>query len=288
MYNNMYRLFRKLTKDFIVYIILLFIICGAHNLQSEQLPAQEQAIQSVVFLSVPSKNQNNQNKLNSGTGFLVNIDDKLFLVTATHVADKMSVGSSITIGVDNDAAKTLNISDIAKPRGKIKWVKHPRADVAVLPLDPSSRILDILKNRALKPPILGSILEAPPRNRPLTIIGFPLGLGVIHTGPGNRISPITKEVKAASGLITLVNIYNNKKIDYFILDNPSVGGFSGAPVFILPSTFSKGAGMVFSDEFLFVGLVQATISDNTGGKFATIVPSAFVTQTLTSAYKITY
>lgn len=237
--------------------------------------------QAVVFLRVPSDKK--PGEIEIGSGFLVNFNNKLFLTTAAHVAGLMSAKSSITLGIENDAAMTIALSDLTG--GDPKWVLHPVADVGVLLLHPAAKIESILTGRALPSSIFITKLEAPARDRPLTIVGFPLGLGVLYTGPGAKISSIQKESKAASGLLTLPRSDTKKPTEFFVLDSPSVGGFSGAPVFVLPAAFSKGSGIAFSSTTLFVGLVHGTLSDSTGGKFAVVVPSAFVTQTIDRAYE---
>jgi len=267
--------------------ILLFLgvlMAGPAEPSAPQLSV-DQVARSVVFLHVPSTKQPGAKGLEIGSGSLVVINDRLFLLTAAHVAALMSSEASITIGVENDAARTIGVTDLTGASGEPKWIVHPVADVAVLPLRPTAELRTLLASRALPPSVFISQLEAPPRDRPLTVIGFPLGLGVLFTGPGGKISPITRESKAASGLLTLPRADTKKPTEFFVLDSPAVGGFSGGPVFILPSAFSQGAGIVFSAATLFVGLVHGTASDDTGGKFALVVPSAFVTQTLERAYE---
>lgn len=260
------------------------LMAGPAEASAPQLSV-DQVARAVVFLRVPSTKQPGGQAVEIGSGFLVAINERLFLVSAAHVAALMSSKASITMGVENDTARTIEITALTGLPGNPPWVAHPVADVAVLPLRPSADLKALLASRALPPSVFISKLEAPPRDRPLTVVGFPLGLGVVFTGPGGKISPITRESKAASGLLTLPRADTKRPTEFFVLDSPGVGGFSGGPVFILPSAFSQGAGIVFSAATLFVGLVHGTASDETGGKFALVVPSAFVTQTLERAYQ---
>lgn len=280
---------RYADKGMTTRVLALFLLLGALMTESAEASTNqlsvEQVARSVVFLRVPSTKQPGGQALEIGSGFLVSINEKLFLVTAAHVAALMSSKASITMGVENDAARTIELTVLTGIPGDPQWVVHPVADVAALPLRPSADVRALLASRALPPSVFISKLEAPPRDRPLTVIGFPLGLGVVFTGPGGKISPITRESKAASGLLTLPRADTKRPTEFFVLDSPSAGGFSGGPVFILPSAFSQGAGIVFSAATLFVGLVHGTASDDTGGKFALVVPSAFVTQTLERAYQ---
>ncbi|HSR12816.1 MAG TPA: hypothetical protein VLS90_15340, partial [Thermodesulfobacteriota bacterium] len=74
-----------------------------------------------------------------------------------------------------------------------------------------------------------------------------------------------------------------KPSTFFILDKPSVGGFSGAPVFVLPGPYFSEDKVVTGKEIGCVGLVHGTLFDSTGGKFAAVVPSAFIAETIREA-----
>jgi hypothetical protein len=73
----------------------------------------------------------------------------------------------------------------------------------------------------------------------------------------------------------------NTEGTFFVLDKPSIGGYSGAPVFAMPWPLAAGAALGFvssgSPDAIpkCVGIVSGTISDETGGKLALIVPSVF-------------
>jgi len=75
---------------------------------------------------------------------------------------------------------------------------------------------------------------------------------------------------------------------FFLLDKPSIGGFSGAPVFLMPWPFTDSPALTMPNidtKASVVGLVKGTISDETGGKLALIVPMHFVYQTISSIGK---
>ena len=240
-----------------------------------------QAAQSVVLLHSKLANGNDL----IGTGFLVQLPGQLFLVTAEHVAREIGPTPQLTFGAVGDVARTLSLRDVAgsSPLG---WVFHGEADVAVLALRGTADVVGLLSKRALQPAHLVNVLEAPNRERVLTTVGFPLGLGGLTLGPDQRISPLTRESRAASGLLTLARFDTKKPTTFFVLDNPSIGGFSGAPVFMLPGTVVSHDSLGFTPPVGFcLGLVHGTIGDGTGGKLAAIVPVAYITQTLEKAFK---
>lgn len=252
----------------------------AGQVEASKITDVDKAIRSVVFLSVPDKES--QGKRHVGTGFLINTNNHLFIFTAAHVATLMSSESSVTFGDDNGQAHTVSITELVTAN-KPNWIFHPKADVAALHINSESEHLTILASRAILPGNVRGVLEAPARSQPLTTIGFPLGLGV-SISPGSKISPISKESKTASDLLTLPRFDTKTPSEFFILDSPSVGGFSGAPVFVLPAVYSKGSSMVFSSAMYCVGMVHGTIHDETGGKFAAIVPAAHIGELLQAVY----
>jgi hypothetical protein len=240
----------------------------------------DKALRSVLFLSVPDKDKASINHI--GTGFLFNGNGQIFIVTAAHVATLMSSESNVTFGNDKGEATKVNIKEVINA-SEPKWLFHPTADVAVLQVDSNSRLLSDFTSRAILPINLRAELKAPIRTRPLTTIGFPLGLGV-SISPGSKLSPISKESRAASDLLILSRFDTKSESEFFILDSPSVGGFSGSPVFVLPATYNDGNKTIFSGPAMYcVGLVHGTISDATGGKFAAVVPSAHIAQLIESA-----
>ena len=69
----------------------------------------------------------------------------------------------------------------------------------------------------------------------------------------------------SSGLLRLPRFDNRKIGAFFLLDKPSIGGFSRGPVFEFLGALSSGGGLTIGGRFACVGLVHGTISDETGG-----------------------
>ena len=240
----------------------------------------ETAAKSVVLLYVPAQGTD---KSVEGTGFLIQLPGALYLVTAGHLARQLGPSATVTFAGTGGLAESQTLRGLSEVGAS--WSHHPNADVAVIELRGSAAAA-ALAQRALQLPHLGRALEAPSRDRPLTTIGFPLGLGGLALGPDHRVSPISRDSRAASGLLTLLRADTKQPAIFFILDMPTIGGFSGAPVFMLPSAFSSGGGLLFSDQSGYcVGLVHGTLSDDTGGKLAMIVPVAYIVEALETAFK---
>jgi hypothetical protein len=136
--------------------------------------------------------------------------------------------------------------------------------------------------------LISSEANAPSRDRPLTTLGFPLMLGVAE-----HFSPISRESKPSSGLITLPRFDTHTPATFFLLADSSIAGFSGAPLFLTAAPYAMPNGaMVFpetggptSTPIRCVGIVHGTLSDDTGGKLAAVTPSAYILETIDKAMK---
>jgi hypothetical protein len=206
----------------------------------------------------------------SGTGFLVLHSNHLFLVTAKHVANdmKFSENDKVVIGIENGKSFQIPLN-ILRGVNTNDWIHHEKADVSILPLDPSPQLIQSYLQQHFLP---SSFLEAgtnrPPRDVMLTIIGFPLGMGWGQDTGGDFI-PLTRKTRASSGFINGGNL--------FLLEDPSVQGYSGAPIFDLAEPLQTTSVFMPSGRpVACFGVVSSTFSDNTGGKMGAIVPTKFI------------
>lgn len=204
---------------------------------------------------------------NIGTGFLVERNRSLYLVTAAHVARWMDFWAQVTIRTTPDRLLTLSLVELSGGAGTILWTYHKEADIAVLPLAPSERARQAIEDHFLPYESLVRTPKAPAPSAILTVIGFPLELGI-----EDRFFPIFQESKASSGLTRYPVSETRQEATFFFIDKPSLYGFSGAPVF-------QG----LTGEVQLVGLVYGTVSDTLGGQFSAVVPSAFIAETLEAA-----
>jgi hypothetical protein len=108
------------------------------------------------------------------------------------------------------------------------------------------------------------------RDIELTSVGFPNGLGA-----QGMFSPLTYRSYVSSGLISLNRADTNTPCEFFLLENPSVGGYSGGPVFDL-GIMIVGGMTTIKDRTCCLGLIHGTISDQTGGKLAAVTPSYYL------------
>ncbi len=217
-----------------------------------------------------------------GSGFLIAVDGRLFLATAEHVARVDVPRVDLTFADESDRPVSTPLSQISTTFPSA-WVFHRQADAAVLELRADHPYSAEMLKRALPVSALLGVLEPIDRESPVTIIGYPLGLGGVYLGPDGRVSPLTREVRPASSLVSLKRADTKNPSVMFLLDSPSIEGYSGAPVFILPGAHSKEGALVFAGRVVCVGLMHGTWSDGTGGKLGAVVPARFVAEALAEA-----
>ena len=212
-----------------------------------------------------------------GSAFLVAGPDAAFVVTAAHVAHRMERDARLFCAGPSGKRRVLRLRDLVSAgRRRIPWTFHPRADVAAarIPEPPP-----VLRRHFLPLALLDRERAAPSGSLELVAIGFPLGLTSYE-----HFGPISKRVHAASGLVRFTGEEMSGPALFFLLDQPSMGGSSGGPVFVAPQVqTSLGGDVAMVVEARCVGLVSQTISDEAGGQFAAVVPSVTILDTVARA-----
>ena len=206
-----------------------------------------------------------------GTGIFVVKSDEIFMVTATHVAATCNQSTLVVISDSNGNATSLRLTDFNQ---NLRWKHHSIADISALPINMTEAMQPHLSQRFL--PFDHFHVEHSPvsRDYELTSVGFPNGLGA-H----GMFSPLTYRSYASSAFITLNRADTSTPSEFFLLENPSVGGYSGCPVFDL-GYMIVGAMTTTKDKTLCYGIMHGTISDNTGGKLAAVTPAFYLNELL--------
>lgn len=207
-----------------------------------------------------------------GTGMFVSrqVGDHQFrgwIVTASHVACETTERTQIVIATEDGKSTSLLLSVFGSVSN---WKHHAVADISVFPICFAEANRQFLQNRFF--PYDHFHLEHTPVSRDfeLTTIGFPQGLGT-----DGSFSPFTFRSFASSGFVTLARADTKTPSDFFCLENPSVGGYSGGPVFDLGYS-TNGVMQITKDRTLCHGIMHGTMSDNTGGKIAMVTPAFYL------------
>lgn len=205
-----------------------------------------------------------------GSGFFVRKDNTSYIVTTGHVSKAIGNNFKIIMPTNDgkaDKSKILNAD----------WIESKVADVAIAKViseDPQFEY--IVANRSFDYSYLSARPLPPSRDITLTVMGYPLGLGA-----SGYVSPLSIETRAASGYITLNRFDTNMPATFILLQDPSIGGLSGGPVFDTGKMFFGGdRTMTVRSGISIVGIVHGVISDETGGKFSAVVPSTEIVKLL--------
>lgn len=219
-----------------------------------------------------------------GTGFFLKRGLDVYLITAEHVARFLKNTSGVKyLGVDGQKKETT-IQDLTLDKNDLKelnWIRHPKADIAILHLGIYDNLVKDIG--VLNYEYLAETIKAPNRLNDLTIIGYPLGLGVNPLS----ISPVTRNTRSASDIVYFGRFDNGLLNPFIITDDPSIGGFSGGPVLEIHKTDIQKN---FQGEKLrirptLIGLVHGNLAAKTPGNFAAIVPAFQIIETLKLAPK---
>jgi len=212
----------------------------------------------------------------TGTGVFVghsraNGQTNFYLLTAKHVAAFMGFTEldRLVTGL-HDGRKLYSPLIAYRGPGTNNWVNHTNADVSILPLDPVPELWPFLRQHFLDfETYLAFETNRPSRDVELMVIGFPLGLG---TGmeEGEDFALISRTTRVASGLL---------EGGIFLLQDPGISGYSGAPVFYGRGNFrAPGIISMSGRPTPCIGLVSLTVGDASGGKMAGVVPIKFITE----------
>ncbi|MFN3694154.1 MAG: trypsin-like peptidase domain-containing protein [Ignavibacterium sp.] len=202
-----------------------------------------------------------------GTGMFIVKDNKPIILTASHVITNSNDLTYLIISDANNNPQKILLKDLINTN---TWIKHNVADLAYIEITPTTTNQNYLQGRFFPYDHIEVNDVSPSKDVELTSIGFPLGLGT-----SGKYSPLTFRTFASSSIITLNRFDNNLPSKFFILENPSIGGYSGGPIFDLGYLIS-GLMTQTKEKTICFGFTHGTISDQTGGKLGAITPASYL------------
>jgi len=194
----------------------------------------------------------------TGTGFFVHDGERMFFVSAKHVAEKLAPHTQLAFLNEKGESRAFRLGQLLRGPDDFKWKHHPDADVSVIEVFPRGGAKQEVMDLSLSLGTLASVI--PPRTTKAVICGFPMGQGT-H----GKISAITAVVHVASKRIPVA--FAEKLMHAFLVSPPAGSGFSGGPVFYLDPKTHK---------YVCIGLLSGSIADVSGGKLSTVVPAEFI------------
>ena len=207
--------------------------------------------------------------ITGGTGFIVRDEsEKYYLVTATHVARDTTSQTDIWLR-NPDTGFPLSFKiNLLNPM--VMWLYHPIADMAILEIKCGKTIPCSPYFFDLSPYVLelsffeSNFNDVPERESVLTMYGMP----DVYTDL--EFAPFTCDSNPASNLWVSHFDITGSMFNCFMLDKPSIQGFSGGPVVCFEDP----------DNPRCYGIIHGTRQDNTGGKLAIVVHSAYLFELL--------
>lgn len=201
-----------------------------------------------------------------GTGSFIVKNNKVYLLTVSHVSKDTNNNSYIVLSDNQSNPIRILLNSLTKNHF---WKEHPIADMSLIEIE-ANKYPKVFQNRCFPFEQVNNSFICASRDDELTSIGFPNGLGI-----QGKFSPLTFRSYASSAFLTLNRADTDTPSDFFCLENPSVGGYSGGPVFELGYE-TMGSSMSSKGGTILHGIVHGTMSDNTGGKIAMITPMYYI------------
>jgi S1-C subfamily serine protease len=203
-----------------------------------------------------------------GTAIFIEKNNEPYLLTASHVIKNINDQTYVVLSDTNGIPTKVMLNVLL---GGATFTIHNQADLAKAKIVITSTNAQYLQGRCFPFNQIDISNNSVSKDVELTTIGFPLGLGAV----GVKFSPLSYRTYAASPVITLPRFDNQVKCDFIILELPSIGGYSGGPMFDLGYMIS-GMMTQTKEKTILHGLVHGTISDPTGGKLAAITPCKYL------------
>jgi hypothetical protein len=250
-----------------VLSISLFANIILYSQKTDSLWTQDELSNATVLLF----QKINDTTSSSGSGTIISISSRYFLLTANHVAKELKESAKIIFRLAGDKPGIYDLLPLTRAK-KLIWKNHPIADMSMIELFANNNnILQIFQKWSFPIGQISGVKQLPSREADLTFLGFPLiDLEMEH------FSPLVFTGYLASGFITQLRYDTKTKCNFFYLNVPSIQGCSGSGVY-----FSVKKGMyVGGSVTLFIGIVHGTQGDNSGGKLAAITPSFYINDLL--------
>lgn len=205
-----------------------------------------------------------------GSGFFCATERNYMIITAHHVAVGFNTNTEVMFHSGSNAPTKILLQNVIPKGKKLIAAQDEVNDVAILHVAPQyDRDIGIFSTILAWPAKnIPTTISAPERNAPLVMFGFPQGLGAL--GKDISYAAISRSGKPSSGLLDLTGryVYPGRM---FIIEAPSVGGFSGGPVFDLgePRISGNNNLVIGGSPVACVGIVSGNFE---GDKMGIITP----------------
>ena len=204
-----------------------------------------------------------------GTGTFIQKDGKYYVLTAEHVINNIIKAEYIILCDLKMIPRKLDLNILNK---NYCWKIHPIADMAVLEID--SNVNSWISTRSFPYDHCEVSMSKLNWDTEVTTVGFPCGLGI-----KNVFAPLTFRSFPASEILQL-NRLDKKTIitDVFLLEDPSIGGYSGGPVFDLAYKVDYNMSQT-KDKTRLYGIMHGYVGNAvSGGHMSFVTPISYLSQ----------
>lgn len=229
-------------------------------------------MESIEDMVVAILDKRGDTLMSIGSGTIIATDyNKYYLLTATHVRKSAKGALQIALKVENDKANSIPLSELTFLLNS-KWLDHSEADISLIEITPRNQS-QINRFSTSSFPISQIPDEAKSISKEVDIMSF--GYPIIES-LNRHFSPLIFRSKFSSGYITLKRSDTKTLCTFQLLENPSVQGYSGGPIFV--DIWGGSAFLAMESGTRLVGIMHGTYFDNTGGKLAMVTPSYYIRQ----------
>ncbi len=201
-----------------------------------------------------------------GTGFLISHNNKIYLVTAAHIAKQISEQAEIYWNTGSGKMNHYSFGFIQKQLPESRWFFHHSADLAIHPFGFTEKA----KHSLISEDLFIAKDDHLSIGTQIYIFGFPLHLGITDI-----LSPLSKKAETASSFTSISNTDLPPNLLFILLDQDLAQGYSGAPVFTSPDIKIEG-NMIKTAKAKLIGVQSSVLSDKTGGKISLVVPIFYI------------
>lgn len=210
----------------------------------------------------------------SGTAFVIKKESDFFLVTAAHVAKRISKNGTLSFFANTSQLLSLKLSNFffANKSPNLFWNISDSSDVAIVRLANLGKNKPLLEYICFSYEMLETQMGDYPRDLQTYYFGYP------YYFQSKYSTCFTQRSFFSSGLIFCKIAESENRMGYHLtLEDPSIQGFSGGPVLV-----NVSSGVIYSEgsETKITGIVSGTISDNTGGKTGLIAPAYYIAKVI--------
>jgi len=237
-------------------LVILVLFLKSLSAYSQSFSADE------LYSKIVLLYQNGGTTLNYGTGFLVGMNDRYFLITAKHVADSLKIDlARIFFKGSSNEALGYAMKSFLRPNSK--GIFNDKSDFFLIELFAFDSVSHRLLTRSsFDINIIAGNRGEIPREEDLVVFGYPIF-------DFEHFSPVTFKSNFSSGLLNIIVQGFEKPCYCYLLENPGMEGFSGGPVIV----GVKGRTSDKLNRTFIIGIVSATSVDKTGGKYAVVTPT---------------